>query len=99
MRFIRTACVATAQSLAAIACTANAHAGAALTNHGQLKCSGESLNGNIDVHFALFGSATGGAPLFHAAKKFDVPAANGLLTIVVNFFDCLAYVVAFDERR
>jgi Collagen triple helix repeat (20 copies) len=57
----------------------------AFTYQGQLTASGRPANGNYDMTFALFDSATGGNQVGTTIVAPQYPVAAGLFTIDLNF--------------
>lgn len=58
--------------------------GSAFTYQGELRVSGAPANGEFDLQFELFDAESGGIPL-GASVVDDVPIANGVLSVPVDF--------------
>lgn len=58
--------------------------GSAFTYQGELRVSGAPANGEFDLQFELFDAESGGIPLGAVAVD-DVPVANGVLSVPVDF--------------
>src|SRR5580658_6755499 len=77
--------------------------GTAFTYQGRLNDSGQCANGQFDLQFELYGSASGGAPLYTSTTiTSDVSVTNGLFTVTLDFgsgvFTGATYFLETDVR-
>src|SRR5580658_1254917 len=60
--------------------------GTAFTYQGRLNDSGQCANGQFDLQFQLYGSASGGTPLAdNTTTTSNVLVTNGLFTVTLDF--------------
>jgi hypothetical protein len=59
--------------------------GTAFTYQGQLTDGGSPANGNYDIRFYLYDSATGGSVLAGPVTNAPVPVTNGYFTVMIDF--------------
>ena len=57
----------------------------AFTYQGQLSSAGQPATGSYDLQFALFGVASGGAPIGSTQTVTAVPVSNGVFTVQLDF--------------
>ena len=77
--------VASIVTLALSASIAVAGGGTALTYQGRLLDAGEPANGLFDFEFSLWDAANGGNPIGDTQVLNNVPVADGLFTVQVDF--------------
>jgi len=59
--------------------------GTAFTYQGRLMDGGGAAEGSYDLRFALFDAASGGLPVGSAVTREDVPVADGLFSVTLDF--------------
>ena len=77
--------IATLLAAASLTLSAYAQSSTAFTYQGFLRDNGQPANGVYDLRFALFDSADAGNQIGSVVYKEDVPVADGLFTVEVDF--------------
>ena len=86
--------------LIALHCATAAHAQTtAFTYQGRLTDGGNPANGPYDLQLVLFDAATGGAQVGATLTRDDVPVANGLFTVSLDFGTAFAGAKRWLELR
>ena len=78
-------CLVVWSGLVVLAPLLAAPAGTQFTYQGRLKLDGAAVNTTQDVEFRLYDALTAGNPVGTAVAKDDVPVANGLFTVELDF--------------